>query len=259
MKDYLIWLAFVAVLIAASAVIQLKSSRYRHLQGGNQKMLERLRALENELREKERRLDDLQRSSANLLKWRSRASELEQELRTIKGTQEYASIKRAENLERYIASSPGNQGAVFLATFTPRGRRTFEEKLDQMLESAEYEVIIVSPWIKAQIWNRIKGPIKRFARKGGSLRVFIRGCQSDFASGQSDDIRRDVEELGGELIFINQLHAKLYAVDKREAIVASANLTKGGIEGNYEAGIWINNPKVMKDINAFIDDLYSLK
>jgi hypothetical protein len=259
MEDYLIWLAFVAVLIAASAVIQLKSSRYRNLQNGYRKMLASLKALENELREKERRLDDLQRSSANLLKWRSCASELEQELRTIKGTQDYASAKRLEQLERYIAASPSDQGSVFLTTFTPRGKRTFEEKLDQMLESAEYEVIIVSPWIKAQIWNRIKGPIIRFVHKGGSLRVFIRGCQSDFSSGQSDDIRKDVEELGGEIIFINQLHAKLYAVDKREAIVASANLTKGGIEGNYEAGIWVNDPNVMKDINAFIDDLYNLK
>jgi phosphatidylserine/phosphatidylglycerophosphate/cardiolipin synthase-like enzyme len=259
MKDYLIWLAFVAVLIAASAVIQLKSSRYQQLHEGYRKMLANLRALEFELREKERRLDDLQRSSANLLKWRSRASELEQELRAIKGRQEYASAKRVERLERYIESLPSDQDAAFLMTFAPRGKRTFEEKLDWMLESAEHEVIIVSPWIKRQVWDRIKGPIKRLVHRGGSLRIFIRGCQSDFSSGMSDDIRKEVEELGGEIIFINQLHAKLYAVDKMEAIIASANLTRGGIEGNYEAGIWTNNPTVMKDINAFIDDLYSLK
>lgn len=259
MDDYLVWLAFVATLIAASAIIQLKSSRYRQLQKEHQRTLTSIQSLQNDLRKKEMDLDDLSRSSANLLKWRGRASELERELRAIKGTQEYISAKRLEHLERHIASSAKDPDALFLATFQPKARRTFEERLERMLESAEYEIIIASPWIKGQMWDRIKGPIKRFARKGGSLRIFMRGCESDFSYGWSDDIRREVKEIGGEIIFISQLHAKLYVVDKREAIVASANLTKGGIESNYEAGIWVNDPNVMKDICSFTDDLYSLK
>jgi phosphatidylserine/phosphatidylglycerophosphate/cardiolipin synthase-like enzyme len=37
--------------------------------------------------------------------------------------------------------------------------------------------------------------------------------------------------------------------------VTSANLSKGGIDDNYEAGIWLNDPNVLKDICAYIDDL----
>jgi phosphatidylserine/phosphatidylglycerophosphate/cardiolipin synthase-like enzyme len=46
--------------------------------------------------------------------------------------------------------------------------------------------------------------------------------------------------MGGEIILVKQLHNKLYLVDRKEAIVALANLTRGGIEGNIEAGIWSN-------------------
>jgi phosphatidylserine/phosphatidylglycerophosphate/cardiolipin synthase-like enzyme len=59
----------------------------------------------------------------------------------------------------------------------------------------------------------------------------------DFSSGLCDDIRKGVEDTGGEVNLIKQLHAKLYIMDKKEAIVASANLTWGGVEGNLEARI----------------------
>ena len=62
--------------------------------------------------------------------------------------------------------------------------------------------------------------------------------------------------MGGEVVLVSQLHAKIYVVDRKEAIVTSANLTKGGIDDNYEAGIWLNDPAVLKEICAFIDDLY---
>jgi hypothetical protein len=45
-------------------------------------------------------------------------------------------------------------------------------------------------------------------------------------------------------------------VDRKEAIVASANLTRGGIEGNIEAGIWSNNPVLLRKICNFVDTLY---
>ncbi len=260
MEDYLIGLVFIAFLVAVSTVIQARGNRYRHLYKEYQLMQMNLQELQVELREKENDIDKLQKNSANLLKWKDRASELEIELRSVKGTLEYASAKKLENLERYVASiARKDHAALFLTTFQPEGQRTFEDKLVHMLAGAEFEVVIVSPWIKGQMWDRIKGPIGRFARKGGSLKVFMRGCESDFSYGLSDDIRRSVNDLGGEVILIKQLHAKLYMADRREAIIASANLTRGGIEGNYEAGIWVKDPFVMKEICKFVNNLYIRK
>ncbi len=260
MDDYLAGIAFVATLVAASTIIQLNNNRYRQLQKEHQRMLMSIRSLQDRLRKRESDLDKLQKRSASLLKWRDRAYGLEEELKATKSTQEYASSKRLEYLEGFIGSIAQKEpDALFLMTFLPKGKRTFEDKLDQMLESAEFEIIIVSPWIKMQMWERIRGPIERFARKGGSLKVFMRGCKSDFTFGLSDDVREEIEDIGGAIIFLSQLHAKLYLVDKKEAIVASANLTKGGIESNYEAGVWLNDPIIIKDICEFTDDLYRLR
>jgi len=65
-----------------------------------------------------------------------------------------------------------------------------------------------------------------------------------------------LEFVGGEILFMRELHAKVYLVDRREAIVASANLTRSGVEDNFEAGIWVNDPDVLKEICTFVDDLY---
>jgi phosphatidylserine/phosphatidylglycerophosphate/cardiolipin synthase-like enzyme len=83
----------------------------------------------------------------------------------------------------------------------------------------------------------------------------MRGCDSDYNSGMSDDIQNAVKSLGGEVLFVHSLHAKIYMIDRREAIVTSANLSKGGIDDNYEAGIWLNDPNVLQDICAYIEDL----
>jgi phosphatidylserine/phosphatidylglycerophosphate/cardiolipin synthase-like enzyme len=62
--------------------------------------------------------------------------------------------------------------------------------------------------------------------------------------------------MGGEIILIKQLHVKLYLVGRKEVIVTSANLAKGGFEGNIEAGIWSNNPYLLREICELVDDLY---
>jgi sugar-specific transcriptional regulator TrmB len=257
MDEYLIWLIFLALAIFALSMVQLKDRNCRRLLADNQQLQTGLDEMQARLREREMNIDQMQRSSANLLKWKNRAAELEEELRATKRTEEYASASRLEYLESCLKCSTGeNQNIIFLETFQPRGLYTFEERLRQMLESAKFEVIIVSPWIKRQMWERMKGPLKKFARRGGRLRVFIRGCESDFSAGFSDDIIQDVRDLGGDVFTIKQLHAKLYVIDRKEAIIASANLTKGGIEGNYETGVWLNDPSVMSDICRFLEDLY---
>ena len=124
-----------------------------------------------------------------------------------------------------------------------------------MLDDAKFEIVIVSPWIKRQTWDRMKGPLRKFSRRGGKLSVFMRGSESDYSLGLSDNLQEEISDLGGETILVALLHAKIYMADRREAIITSANLTKGGTESNYEGGIWVNDPIVLRDICEFIDDI----
>ena len=55
-----------------------------------------------------------------------------------------------------------------------------------------------------------------------------------------------------EIRHLPGLHAKVYVADEREAIITSANFTRGGLVRNYEYGIQISDPMVVRQI---VDDL----
>jgi hypothetical protein len=257
MEGYLIWLIFLALAIFSVSIIQLQEGRSRRLQEDCRQLQKNLLIWQDKLRVKEGSIDQLQRSFAQLLKWKERARELEEELKSVKHTQDYASAQRLEFLEDFIAKSKFNRNPdiLFLGTSPSQGRHTFEDRLCRMLEDAKFEIVIVSPWIKRQTWNRIKGPLRKFSLRGGKLSVFMRGSESDYSLGLSDNLQEEISDLGGETIQVALLHAKIYMVDRRVAIITSANLTKGGTQSNYEGGIWVNDPIVLRDICEFIDDI----
>ena len=55
-----------------------------------------------------------------------------------------------------------------------------------------------------------------------------------------------------EVRHLPNLHAKVYVADEREAIITSANLTRGGLAANYEYGVHISDPSVVRQI---VEDL----
>lgn len=248
----MIWLIFLALAIFSVSIIQLQEGRSKRLHEDCRQLQKNLQIWQYKLRRKENCIDQLQHDFAQLLKWKERAFELEEELKRVKQTEDYASAQRLHFLEDYIQKSENNSNFLFLDTFPCRGGKTFEDKLRHMLEDAGFEIVIVSPWIKRQTWNRINGPLRKFSRRGGKLMVFMRGSESDYSLGLSDNLQEEISDLGGETILVARLHAKIYMVDRKEAIITSANLTKGGTEDNYECGIWVNDPVVLKQICEFI-------
>jgi hypothetical protein len=256
MDGYLIWLIFLALAIFSVCIIQLQEGRCRGLQEDCRRLQKDLLLWQDKLRRKEGSIDQLQRGFAQLLKWKERALELEEELKRVKRTQDYACAQRQEFLEESIAKSGKHPCLLFLGTSPTPGRHAFEDELCRMLEDAKFEIVIMSPWIKRQTWNRINGPLRKFSRKGGKLRVFMRGSESDYSLGLCDNLHDEISALGGETILVALLHAKIYMADRKEAIVTSANLTRGGTEGNYEGGIWLGDPAVLKEICRFVDDIY---
>jgi hypothetical protein len=57
------------------------------------------------------------------------------------------------------------------------------------------------------------------------------------------------------LLHLPKLHAKVYVADSHNAIVTSANLTGGGLDRNYEYGLFTNSPglvcKIADDITEY--------
>ena len=62
-------------------------------------------------------------------------------------------------------------------------------------------------------------------------------------------------EPNAQVINLPRLHAKVYIADTRFALVTSSNLTRPGMESNYEYGVGIDDPavvsRVRKDVEAY--------
>jgi hypothetical protein len=258
MADYLMWLIFIAFGVIAFTIFQLKESRYRRLKKNYQELGAAHSTLQEECKSGEFKRLQLERSLVCSKRWKDQLQEVRDDLRSAKTAPDYLSAKRLDHLEEYLAASirADDPDLVFLGTSKLIGVYTLKERLIRMFDLAEFEIEIVSPWIKRQTWESIKVSLARFTRRGGSLRVFIRDEGSDFPSRLGDDIREEVDAIGGETILIKGLHAKLYLVDRKEVIVTSANLTRGGLECNIEAGIWSNNPCLLRDVCEFVDNIH---
>ncbi|MFZ2535551.1 hypothetical protein, partial [Methanothrix sp.] len=78
MEGYWIWLAFLALAVISLSIIQLEAGRNKRLLAGYRQMQMDVEQLQGRLREKEMKLDQLQRECANLLKLKSRSMDLEE-------------------------------------------------------------------------------------------------------------------------------------------------------------------------------------
>jgi len=101
----LIWLIFLALAIFSVSIIQLQESKSRRLQEDCRLLQKNLLLWQDKLRKREGSIDQLQRNFAQLLKWKELALELEEELKRVKHTQDYASAQRLQFLEDSIARS----------------------------------------------------------------------------------------------------------------------------------------------------------
>ena len=138
---------------------------------------------------------------------------------------------------RYLRSK--DTDTAFVATFEEVGMDSIEAFLHTMIKRARREILLVSPWIKSGIWERMRVTIIEFMDNGGTVRVFIKGDDDDFTSGRSDrSVVDDIVGNGGKVTFVPRLHAKLCVVDRLEVLISSANLTRSGLDFSYEAGVW---------------------
>ncbi len=56
---------------------------------------------------------------------------------------------------------------------------------------------------------------------------------------------------------LGKLHAKVYVADEKIALLTSANLTYGGLQGNYEYGVLLRDKRIVRelvqDLNAYFE------
>ena len=149
-------------------------------------------------------------------------------------------------------------GFEFLVT-TPdhTNTRTISDAFRVSVKSAKKEVCIISPWI-----THLIPEIEDIIPKGVKFKTIMRIEKKNVGTSFFDEnvARRLIHLGGGSIRMLNSLHAKMIIVDRKTAIVSSANITGAGLDddtesANYEAGVVVQGSYI-EDVLTFFDALW---
>lgn len=133
--------------------------------------------------------------------------------------------------------------------------RGWKESLAAVFASARKELLICSPYITQEGTQLVEQHISGDFKQTGHCSVLTNLTPINIIQGATDP--RALQRLSSgipnfTLRHLPRLHAKVYIADEKLAIVTSANLTRGGIEANYEYGIRFDNYKTVAQIRSDI-------
>lgn len=121
------------------------------------------------------------------------------------------------------------------------------EILNLINEANEY-LILVSPYVNFNNWDRIKTDIKKALKRNVKIYFYVRLDSDNFKSWEQ------IEALGIKPIFIKNLHAKLY-FNEKSGIVTSMNLLTSSKLTEIEFGAIYNSEDELNELKIFVKKL----
>jgi hypothetical protein len=119
------------------------------------------------------------------------------------------------------------------------------DKIIEIIEKAEKYCFLVTPYFDK--WTHLERCLEDALKHKKKIVFFIR--DEKFYDKNIRDFHINYKF---DIIFIKNLHAKLY-VNEQEALITSMNILKYSQENNYEIGVLIKNKNDLKEIvNKFI-------
>lgn len=132
----------------------------------------------------------------------------------------------------------------------------------ELVSTVNQHALLVSPYISvAPIEQIIKILRRRGVDKSVSIHVVTDLAPDNVLRGSTEPsaLLMLVEEIPRTVVtYLPSLHAKVYIADEAMGIVTSANLTEGGLYRNYEYGIRLNDPELVRLLYRDLTDYANL-
>jgi phosphatidylserine/phosphatidylglycerophosphate/cardiolipin synthase-like enzyme len=123
--------------------------------------------------------------------------------------------------------------------------RWLKSALDDCTSSLSISSPFVGDYLSATV-ARLKSKI--------SIRLLTRTLLTDFARNASDfDAVYSLAQRIGGVLSLSSLHAKVYIVDRKRALITSANATFSGMYRNRECGFEITDRANIRELDQLID------
>jgi len=122
------------------------------------------------------------------------------------------------------------------------------------ISNSKKSIMLCAPFISKSIIKKVLGEVKDSNVK---MTVITRSHTPSFINGSSDiEAIEYLIDKGIKVYNYQNLHAKVYVFDKKQALVTSSNLTYNGLNRNFEYGLMVDDKDVLVKIN---DDYEALK
>ncbi len=181
-------------------------------------------------------------------------------LNTLEQNKLLKQIKELEEEKRGLKLNLENskKSYNFIITKPNEASETVYGEISRELSKAQKEVLICSPWI-THIVDELSTLGKKEGKKKVNIKIITRLIKEDIDKGVTDldKLRVLKDDLGAEIRYNNNLHAKMVIIDNSVAIISSANLTKKGLAINYEAGICLKDKDMVNKVAQFFNDVWN--
>ncbi len=118
-------------------------------------------------------------------------------------------------------------------------------KIMTLIDQADKELILVSPFNKIGKWGKLTTRIKSALKRGVTIHWYVR-------EGAKNNDLDQIEALGIQPIPVKNLHAKLY-LNESHAVVSSMNLHQFSDSSSIDIGYWVDETNKLEELKTFID------
>jgi hypothetical protein len=133
-------------------------------------------------------------------------------------------------------------------------------RIRYIIESAEEEVILVSPYVDN--WQRLFDWLPMAVKKGVNVLLLTRrdegrDGQPQFGGTSGAAILARLAEEGVEVRWLEKLHSKIYA-NENEVVVTSMNLLASSAANSKEIGLSLTNGRNVDAVRQYLENLSAL-
>lgn len=170
------------------------------------------------------------------------------DIKEIKESARKPSTELAEAFAKAIEVIQGVKHEIF---FTSPEERALRSKVDEMFSRAEEEILIAA-WIDTVLLDKIS----EARRRGIEFRLITHTPSGTSRKSIKEAFRRIQTILGKDKIkTCPLLHNRILVVDRKE-LLFGADLTSDSLDTNFDAGVWTNNPLLIKQIVRRFEEMW---
>ena len=131
-------------------------------------------------------------------------------------------------------------------------RSPWESALSNLLSTPEQFLLLASPFITSPVARWIGDHIAKSCINQNLQIICLTNLRVESVLNGSLELEW-IAELGRAFknfytIHLPALHAKVFIADYKLAIITSGNLTRGGLKGNYEYGVALRRPELVREV-----------